>query len=66
MHIRHLYRQVNNEMEFCFNIESSAPLSDEEIGKLRHLLADGFIAETVLLITRYPAIDGGLNIINVI
>ena len=47
MHIRHLYRQVNSEMEFCFNIESTEPLADGEISRLRFLLADGFIKETV-------------------
>ncbi len=47
MHIRHLFRQINNSMEFCFNIESSEPLTDEEISRLQYLLADGFIKETV-------------------
>ncbi len=47
MHIRHLYRQVNDEMEFCFNIESTDPLTDGEISRLQFLLADGFIKETV-------------------
>ena len=47
MHIRHLYRQINNEMEFCFNIESAEPLTGEEISRLQFLLADGFINETV-------------------
>ena len=47
MQIRHLYRQVNHEMEFCFNIEASGPLTDGEISRLQFLLADGFIKETV-------------------
>jgi phosphoribosylformylglycinamidine synthase len=34
-------------MEFCFNIESSGPLTDEEISRLEFLLADGFIKDTV-------------------
>ncbi len=47
MHITHLYRQVNSHMEFCFNIETTAPLQDGEIARLRFLLADGFIQESV-------------------
>ncbi len=34
-------------MEFCFNIESTVSLTDEEISRLKFLLADGFISETV-------------------
>ena len=47
MHITHLYRQVNNKMEFCFNIETAEPLARDEISRLQFLLADGFIQETV-------------------
>jgi phosphoribosylformylglycinamidine synthase len=44
-----LYRRVNEQMEFCFNIESSGPLTSEEQHQIRLLLADGFIEETVSL-----------------
>jgi hypothetical protein len=37
MHITHLYRQVNNQMEFCFNIETTEPLTDKEILKRQSL-----------------------------
>ncbi len=47
MYIRHLYRRLNNEMEFCFNIAAAEPLTDAEISKLKFLLAHGFINETV-------------------
>jgi phosphoribosylformylglycinamidine synthase len=47
MHITHLYRQINNQMEFCFNIETSGPLTEKETTRLQFLLADGFIQETV-------------------
>jgi phosphoribosylformylglycinamidine synthase len=47
MHIKHLYRQIDDEMEFCFNIETTEPLSDEEISRLQFLLADGFMRESV-------------------
>jgi phosphoribosylformylglycinamidine synthase len=47
MHIRHLYQQVNNGMEYCFNIETAEPLTDGEISRLQSLLAEGFIHESV-------------------
>ena len=61
MHIRHLYRQVNNEMEFCFNIESTEQLTDEEISRLQFLLADGFVKETVS--TRSYFQPGGKDVV---
>jgi len=45
--VAQLYRQVNEQMEFCFNIESSSPLTAAEDAQIRLLLADGFIKETV-------------------
>ncbi|MFZ5758782.1 MAG: phosphoribosylformylglycinamidine synthase [Thermodesulfobacteriota bacterium] len=50
-----LYRQVNATMEYCFNIETNVPLSEEELTQLRLLLADGFIAATV---SRTPSLQG--------
>jgi phosphoribosylformylglycinamidine synthase len=47
MHIKHLYRQIDDDKEFCFNIETTEPLHDDEISRLRFLLADGFIKDTV-------------------
>ena len=57
MHIRHLFRQVNNEMEFCFNIESTEPLNEEEISRLQFLLADGFIKESVSTRTSFQGAE---------
>ena len=57
MHIRHLFRQVNNEMEFCFNIESTEPLNEEEISRLQFLLADGFIGESVSTRSHFQATE---------
>lgn len=42
-----LYRQVNEQMEFCFNIESSLPLTPSEHNQISLLLADGFINDTI-------------------
>ena len=45
--VRQLYRKISSGMEYCFNIESDGPLTDDELQQLRLLLADGFIYETV-------------------
>ncbi|MFZ5764909.1 MAG: phosphoribosylformylglycinamidine synthase [Thermodesulfobacteriota bacterium] len=50
-----LYRQVDETMEYCFNIEATGPLTEEELTQLRLLLADGFIAATV---SRTPSLQG--------
>jgi phosphoribosylformylglycinamidine synthase len=34
-------------MEYCFNIETSAPLNSNELSILRQLLADGFVSESI-------------------
>ncbi|HHL32761.1 MAG TPA: phosphoribosylformylglycinamidine synthase, partial [Desulfobulbaceae bacterium] len=45
--VRRFYRKINDSLTYCFNVESSAPLTDEEEEQIRLLLADGFLAETV-------------------
>lgn len=45
--ISHLYRKIDENMAYCFNIESSESLSEEEISQLRLLFAEGFIENTV-------------------
>lgn len=45
--ISRLYLKINDTMEYCFNIESSEPLTGKELGQLKLLLADGFIESTV-------------------
>ena len=42
-----LYRRVDEKSGFCFNIESSRVLQEDEIDFLRLVLADGFLVETV-------------------
>ena len=44
-----LYRRIDAGMEYCFNIESGCPLSDTELQKLKLVLADGFMLETVAI-----------------
>ncbi len=45
--IQHLFRLVDEATEYCFNIESSRPLTEGELDCLRLIVADGFLAETV-------------------
>src|SRR3989338_2324899 len=45
--VRQLYRAIDGIREYCFNIESTAPLAPAELDRLRLVLADGFLAETV-------------------
>ncbi|MGX9728941.1 MAG: phosphoribosylformylglycinamidine synthase [Candidatus Electronema sp. VV] len=49
MPITRLHRRLDAARAYCFNIESARPLTAEELRRLRLLLADGFIAETVSL-----------------
>ena len=43
----HFFLRKNQDLEYCFNVETSEPLNAEELSILRQLLADGFIAESV-------------------
>ena len=47
MVVSQLYRRIDTNRAYCFNIESSRPLSEEETDRLRLLLADGFQIDTV-------------------
>ncbi|MBA3007837.1 MAG: phosphoribosylformylglycinamidine synthase [Proteobacteria bacterium] len=47
--VTQLYRRIDESRAYCFNVESSQPLTDREIECLRLVLADGFLLETVLL-----------------
>jgi phosphoribosylformylglycinamidine synthase len=42
----HLFRKVNG-MEYCFNIKTSAPLTEEELLRLKRILAYGVSVESV-------------------
>ncbi|SDP29847.1 phosphoribosylformylglycinamidine synthase [Desulforhopalus singaporensis] len=47
VNITQLYRKIDETRAYCYNIESSRPLTPEEIRCLRLILADGFLVETV-------------------
>ncbi|MEJ2134227.1 MAG: phosphoribosylformylglycinamidine synthase [Desulfofustis sp.] len=53
--IKHLYRRVDEDREYCFNISVSEQLSGEELDCLRLILADGFLLETV---SEQPSLTG--------
>jgi len=40
--IRHFYRKTSDDFEYCFNVETSSPLTPEEIRVLQWLLAETF------------------------
>ncbi|MFC1987461.1 phosphoribosylformylglycinamidine synthase [Chloroflexota bacterium] len=45
--LKHFYRRIRPDFEYCFNIETSSPLSAEELEMLRWLLAETFEAENL-------------------
>ncbi len=44
--VKHLYRKIKPDFEYCFNVETSAPLTAEELRILRWLLAETFEVES--------------------
>ncbi|WP_028317064.1 phosphoribosylformylglycinamidine synthase [Desulfobulbus elongatus] len=53
--VTQLHRQVKPDFAYCFNIESSRALTPAETERLRLILADGFLIDTV---TFEPALAG--------
>ena len=53
--VRQFYRKINDSFAYCFNVESSGPLDDQQIERLCLLLADGFLPETVSM---KPVLNG--------
>ncbi len=47
MAVTQLYRRIDETRAYCFNVESSRPLTARELEQLRLLLADGFLQDTV-------------------
>ncbi|MFC1925650.1 phosphoribosylformylglycinamidine synthase [Chloroflexota bacterium] len=43
--VKHYYRKTKPDFEYCFNIETSTPLSADELAVLRWLLAETFEVE---------------------
>ena len=47
--VTQLHRQLHAGFAYCFNIESSQELKPNEMERLRLILADGFLIDTVTL-----------------
>ncbi len=58
----HFYLVVNENVEYCFNVETSGPLDGGETSVLIQLLADGFIADTV---SARPLVPEGAEVVEV-
>ncbi|NWF93192.1 MAG: phosphoribosylformylglycinamidine synthase [Syntrophaceae bacterium] len=43
----HFFLPKDEHLEYCFNVETSAPLSSDELSILRQILADGFVLESI-------------------
>lgn len=43
------FKRIDGSREYCFNVESSRSMTSEETERLRLVLADGFLLETVTL-----------------
>ncbi|PIP23974.1 MAG: phosphoribosylformylglycinamidine synthase [Candidatus Nealsonbacteria bacterium CG_4_10_14_0_2_um_filter_38_17] len=56
----HFYLGKNKEIEYCFNVETSEPLSSSELAILRQLLADGFVSESI---SSTPSNHGGSDVV---
>lgn len=54
--VQQLYRRIDDTRALCFNVESTRPLSDQELDRLRLILADGFLIDTV---SQSPVLSGG-------
>ena len=45
--MNHFFLARSETLEYCFNVETSAPLDAKELLVLRQLLADGFVSESI-------------------
>ncbi len=53
--VSQLYRKTGENREYCFNIESSRPLTGEERERLQLILAEGFLSASVATV---PGLTG--------
>ncbi len=54
--VTRLYRKIDPNFAYCYNIESRGMLTEHELQRLRLILADGFLAHTV---STEPVLEGG-------
>ena len=50
----HFFLRRDEHLEYCFNVETSAPLNSNELSILRQLLADGFVSENISISSAQP------------
>ena len=50
----HFFLARDESLEYCFNVETSAPLNANELSILRQLLADGFVSESISTKPTHP------------
>ena len=51
----HFFLRRDETFEYCFNVETSAPLNANELSILRQVLADGFVSESISAKPHHPA-----------
>jgi len=56
----HFFLPRNETLEYCFNVETSAPLDSDELSILRQLLSDGFVSESLSTQPASLAAAGGV------
>jgi len=56
--MKRFYRKIDKRAEFCFYIETTKPLTDDECVTLQCLLADGFLLESVTNQTSFNHTNG--------
>jgi phosphoribosylformylglycinamidine synthase len=50
----HFFLRRNENLEYCFNVETTAPLDAKELTVLGQLLADGFVSESISMKPTHP------------
>src|SRR4030042_1817832 len=50
----HFFLARDESLEYCFNVEATAPLDAKELAVLRQLLADGFVSESISTKPTHP------------
>jgi phosphoribosylformylglycinamidine synthase len=54
----HFFLARSEKLEYCFNVETTAPLDAKELTILRQLLADGFVSESISMKSAHPGGHG--------
>ncbi|NWG01459.1 MAG: phosphoribosylformylglycinamidine synthase [Syntrophaceae bacterium] len=56
----HFFLRKNENLEYCFNVETAAPLNVKELSILRQILADGFISNSI---STQPVLPDGVEVV---